>query len=150
MFLGLGTMLERFFEARSRIQHVPKSIQVPKTTSFDILQNHVSMCVMLVYCAYMHVLQYVYVLQDALYVCNIAMYCILWRCRRAMYYSYEYSYLSYVLQLCIIAIFHRCIITTQRSKVALYTRSHTSSTVKDSYVRQKPYELKGLRQSEAI
>ena len=129
MISGLGTMLERFLEAKSCIQHVPTSIQVPKATYFYIFQNHVSMCLYIVclMCThYMHVLhvcitgmQYIRIICMYVLQLCIAMYSdVSQLCIMAMYHSYVLQlciiaiYYSYLLQLCIIVV--HCALVRQK------------------------------------
>ena len=145
-FQGLGVCQNDFSKQKAAYSMSQSLYRYQKRHIFDIFQNHVSTCVMLVYCVYYKYVLYVYVACVCYgYPVYVLQLCIV--------------YYVYVLRLCIqlgvlamyfLAIFHRCIITTQRATVAMYTRSHTSSTVKQSNVWQKPYELKGRSQSEAI
>ena len=64
MFSKLGTMLERFLEAKCCIQHVPKPIQVPKNTYLAFV---LSVC-------YMYSMFVFYVCMCSKYVCTRYMY----------------------------------------------------------------------------
>ena len=86
MFSDLETMLERFLDAKNCIQHVPKPIQVPKTTYLVFLKI-MYVCQPCMYAVCILCMHYMYVLD----VCIICMY---------------YMYYMYVLYVCIICMYY--------------------------------------------